>query len=76
MKTLQDWLTLPRHLGRNIDKKSKQNDNNNNNNNNNNNKNNENNNINITDKNERTTGWRSLKLPPKKAVLSVSMKHL
>ena len=72
MKTLQDWLTLPRHLGRNIDKKSKQNDNNNNNNN----KNNENNNINITDKNERTTGWRSLKLPPKKAVLSVSMKHL
>ena len=71
MKTLQDWLTLPRHLGRNIDKKSKQNDNNNNNN-----KNNENNNINITDKNERTTGWRSLKLPPKKAVLSVSMKHL
>ena len=74
MKTLQDWLTLPRHLGRNIDKKSKQNDNNNNNNNNN--KNNENNNINITDKNERTTGWRSLKLPPKKAVLSVSMKHL
>ena len=75
MKTLQDWLTLPRHLGRNIDKKSKQNDNNNNNNNNNN-KNNENNNINITDKNERTTGWRSLKLPPKKAVLSVSMKHL
>ena len=70
MKTLQDWLTLPRHLGRNIDKKSKQNDNNNNN------KNNENNNINITDKNERTTGWRSLKLPPKKAVLSVSMKHL
>ena len=73
MKTLQDWLTLPRHLGRNIDKKSKQNDNNNNNNNN---KNNENNNINITDKNERTTGWRSLKLPPKKAVLSVSMKHL
>ena len=74
MKTLQDWLTLPRHLGRNIDKKSKQNDNNNNNNNNK--KNNENNNINITDKNERTTGWRSLKLPPKKAVLSVSMKHL
>ena len=74
MKTLQDLLTLPRHLGRNIDKKSKQNDNNNNNNNNN--KNNENNNINITDKNERTTGWRSLKLPPKKAVLSVSMKHL
>ena len=74
MKTLQDWLTLPRHLGRNIDKKSKQNDNINNNNNNN--KNNENNNINITDKNERTTGWRSLKLPPKKAVLSVSMKHL
>ena len=73
MKTLQDWLTLPRHLCRNIDKKSKQNDNNNNNNNN---KNNENNNINITDKNERTTGWRSLKLPPKKAVLSVSMKHL
>ena len=71
MKTLQDWLTLPRHLGRNIDKKSKQNDNNNNNN-----KNNENNNININDKNERTTGWRSLKLPPKKAVLSVSMKHL
>ena len=63
-------------MGRNIDKKSKQNDNNNNNNNNNNNKNNENNNINITDKNERTAGWRSLKLPPKKAVLSVSMKHL